>query len=96
MSGAPIVRYRKRPIVVDTVEWKGPEDIDAMWKFTGLRGFRVVVPARGDITGEVWDRLHSTWIGVKTGDLVIRGVEGEFYPHDKAAMLKSYDQVRDW
>lgn len=86
-----IVRYRKKPVVVETVEWTGPEGIDEMWKFTGIYNFRIVSPARGLITGEVWDRLHSTWIGTKTGDLIIKGLSGEFYPHDKDSMLKAYD-----
>jgi hypothetical protein len=88
-----VIRYRKKPVVVETQVWNGPEDIDEMWKFTGSKRFRVVVPARGDITGEVYDVLHSTWIGVKTGDLVIKGLAGEFYPHDAETMLKAYDNA---
>lgn len=33
-----------------------------------------------DVTGAVYDRLHQTWVGVITGQWIICGTEGEFYP----------------
>ena len=33
-----------------------------------------------DIRGEVFDKLHSTWVGVKVGQWIMKGTEGEFYP----------------
>lgn len=33
-----------------------------------------------DIVAEVWDSLHSTHVGVKVGQWIMRGTEGEFYP----------------
>lgn len=84
----PTKDYRKRPIRVSTLEWNG-ENLKEMQLFTAGH-FRRATGTPGPITGEVFDRLHSTWIGVKTGDLVIQGVMGEFYPHDKEAMNRSY------
>lgn len=33
-----------------------------------------------DVTAIVYDYLHETWVGVKTGQWVMLGSEGEFYP----------------
>ena len=33
-----------------------------------------------DIRAEVWDKLHSIWVGVKDGQWIMKGSEGEFYP----------------
>jgi hypothetical protein len=50
-------------------------------------GFRVVGPRDRiedpEITGEVWDKLRSTWAGVRTGQFVVCGVLGEFYVLDE-------------
>lgn len=33
-----------------------------------------------DITAAVYDFLHETWVGVKDGQWIMRGTEGELYP----------------
>ena len=86
-------RYRKRPIVVDTILWTG-HNIDEVITFTG-GDFLLVDPSDGgfapDITAQVYDELHDTWVGVKTGQRIIRGVHGEFYPIDVAVLAKTYE-----
>lgn len=88
----PIVKYRKKPVVVEAITWNGKNAVEIQAWTNGL--FRTVmlinVPKKGDITAEVWDRLHSTWMGVKTGDLIIKGLSGEFYPHDSETTEKAY------
>jgi hypothetical protein len=43
----------------------------------------------------VFDVLHESWVGVKTGQWVIRGVAGEFYPIDEAVLAETYEPVAD-
>lgn len=45
------------------------------------------------VTAEVFDRLHSTWVGVKTGHWVIRGVQGELCPIAEDVLAETYDPV---
>lgn len=75
------------PVEVDAVRFTG-DNWAEMHEFTGhvrpdgvtlVDAFREVIVARGGIVAEVWDRLHSTWIGVKAGHWVVRGTEGEYY-----------------
>lgn len=41
----------------------------------------------------VFDRLHGTWVNVATGDWVIRGVQGEFYPCKPDIFAATYEAV---
>ena len=40
----------------------------------------------------VFDRLHNTWVEFYPGDYILKGVEGEFYPHNGELFLKVYKQ----
>ena len=46
-----------------------------------------------DITGEIYDILHHSWIGVKTGQWIVRGVKGEHYPCDDETFHWKYEEV---
>ncbi|MGW5408993.1 hypothetical protein [Streptomyces spiralis] len=93
MTQPPIVRYRKRPVVVDTVQWTG-HNADQLRAFTGNR-FEALEPEdRADdpeMTAQVLDVLHSTWVGVKTGQHIVRGVKGEFYPIAEDVLAETYE-----
>ncbi|AKJ72317.1 hypothetical protein BH787_gp31 [Gordonia phage GMA4] len=39
------------------------------------------------------DRLHSTWINLRTGDWIIKGIEGEFYPCEASVFAATYEAV---
>lgn len=93
MSAA--VRFRKKPVEVDAVQWTS-------FNFTELRDFtggqfRIIHAFDDtddpDITAFVYDELHSTWVGLKTGQWVIRGVAGEFYPIAEDVLAETYEQV---
>ena len=91
-------RYRKRPVVVEAVLYTG-QNAEQVAAFTNAASFGVVDvadrSADPDITAEVWDKLHSTWIGVKDGQWIIRGVKGEFYPCDAAVFDETYEPAGD-
>lgn len=88
-----IVERTKRPVTVRTREWTG-DNLDEMREFCG-ECFRLPLgwPKDPRITAEVYDRLHSTWIGVYTGHHVVCGVRGEFYPIEQEAMDETYVAV---
>ena len=89
----PIVRRRKRPVEVDTIQWTG-SNLDDLIGFTG-GDFLLVDAIEGtfapDITAKVYDNLHDTWVGVKTGQHVVRGVSGEFYPIAEGVLAETYE-----
>ncbi|MBU8834161.1 hypothetical protein [Mycolicibacterium goodii] len=44
-------------------------------------------------TAVVFDELHDTWVNVRTGDWIIRGVKGEFYPCHPDTFAETYEPV---
>jgi hypothetical protein len=91
-----VVRYRKLPVEVDTIQWTGT-NLDELTAFTGGL-FVPVDPGEGltaEYTGKVFDALHSTWVLVKTGQHVVRGVLGEFYPIAEDVLAETYEPVTE-
>jgi hypothetical protein len=43
----------------------------------------------------VYDELHSTWVGMYTGQWIIKGVKGEFYPINEEVLAETYEPVGD-
>lgn len=89
-------RFRKRPIEVTAMQWTGSNERELrLW--CGPSMFGAVAPEdRTDdpeITAEVLDVLHSTWVGVKTGQWIVRGVKGELYPIAEDVLAETYDPV---
>lgn len=99
-TAPPSGRYRKKPITLPAIRYRGPGDLDYVVEFVGtVEHFRLATPGEAVVSPEntayVWDYLHSTWVGVKNGDWILRGVKGEFYPHDGALFAEVFDQVND-
>ncbi len=99
--------YRKKPVEVEAVQFAG-YNFSAVAIFTGFhiardaptceiqnfqRAGSYAVWDDPEIVAEVWDKLHSTWVGVKINQWIIRGIDGEFYPCDDDVFKRSYDRV---
>lgn len=91
-----VTERQKRPVRVRTLEWTGL-NLDEMQEFTGAGNFHAVPPEDrtedSEITAQVWDELHSTWVGVYTGHHVVQGVRNEFYPIDAAVLADTYEPL---
>jgi hypothetical protein len=89
--------YRKKPVTVSAIRWTG-SNFEEVQAFTqGLFRFASPEALQRDpgITAEVYDRLHSTWVGVKDSQWLIRGVRGEYYPIDDDVLRETYDPAPD-
>lgn len=91
---APAV-FRKKPVEVQALQWTG-DNTGALVDFTDGR-FIAINPddftGVEGITARVYDELHSTWVGLHTGQWVIRGVQGEFYPIAEDVPAETYERV---
>ena len=79
------MKYRKKPVVVEAVRWNGnnhKEVIDfaenKIW-FDGL--------------GNIWIATLEGDMVAKTGDYIIKGVQGEFYPCKPDIFAETYEEV---
>lgn len=43
------------------------------------------------IVAEVYDYIHSSWVGVRKGDFIIKGSKEEFYPCDPEVFHSKYE-----
>lgn len=94
-----VTRYRKRPVEVDTIQWTGSNEVEVQAFTGGARNFYALDDADREYsddpeaTATVFDKLHSTWILVYTGQHIVRGVVGEFYPIAEAVLAETYEPV---
>jgi hypothetical protein len=93
----PAAKFRKKPVVIEAIQFHG-SNVSDVREFTGTLFFAVVYPPDRDdpeVVAEVWDKLHSTWVGVKLDQWIIKGVQGEFYPCDEQVFEDTYEPVED-
>lgn len=90
-------RFRKVPTEVNAIQFTGHNVTDVTNFVGGVNQFYVIDPqdriADPDIVACVFDKLHSTFVGVKIGDWIIEGIKGEFYPCDHEVFEKTYEPV---
>lgn len=100
-------KYRKKPVVIEAVQyrdwerssaaiidWIGPRVEDDPYDRGGFipASDQWVNPPAG-VTALVWDTLHDTWVGVKEGHWIIKGIQGEFYPCDPEVFAETYAEA---
>lgn len=91
--------YQKKPVDIQAAEFI--ENDEASWAV--LEAFTNHLVRQETLTDEdgaeehreyyVFDRLHDTWVKFFDGDFIIKGTEGEFYPHNGELFKKNYKQV---
>ena len=94
-----VKKYTKIPLTIEAIQYTNNQDlsrISEIIEFTGHKfEIRSILDAMNSvITAEVYDELHDTWVGVKDGDYIIKGLSGEFYPHDEALFPQAY--IESW
>lgn len=89
--------YRKKPVVIEAMQWTG-ENLDDLIEFTDHHFLDIDEEDRADsgdpeATAQVFDVLHATWVLVYSGDYIIKGVQGEFYPCREDVFHDTYEAV---
>lgn len=95
--------YKSKPVDIEAVRFTG-KNFKEIQDFVGVRevepGWEICnfCPAGTyvawddkDIVAEVYDKLHSSWVGVKAGQYIIKGSKGEFYPCDPEVFENKYE-----
>lgn len=95
-----IKKFRKKPVEIQAVQWTG-DNAKELDEFCRDRDRHLnqrlfdpdsIIP---DKTAEVYDTLHSSWVPLATGDWIIRGVKGEFYPCEADVFAATYEEVQE-
>lgn len=94
-------RFTKKPVTIEAVQFTGSNH-DQMEGFTTPTNwfpgpdFNGQMAADGKrVTAQVYDEIHDTWVAVRDGDWIIKGLKGEFYPCDPQVFADSYDKKED-
>jgi hypothetical protein len=90
-----VKKYRKRPVVIEAIQWTG-NNLKDIIAFTGLH------PSAKRWTWEEYESVvakDGLLIFTKEGplkaclgDFIIKGVKGEFYPCDREIFLMTYEE----
>lgn len=94
------MKYRKKPVVIDAIQWMGGE-YSCLEDFCGLNWGRADakdVTWTGEDDGEfvvLWNTAEKQWLMCPKGHWIIRGIHGELYPCDPAIFDKTYEPVEE-
>ena len=92
------MKFRKKPKVIDAIQWVGG-DYKCLDRFCGLNWGRADahdVPWTALPDGEqvvLWNTMECQWLLCPKGHWIIRGLEGELYPCDPNIFEDSYEPV---
>lgn len=78
-----MAKFRKKPVVIEAMQWTG-ENVDDVLAFMAPGGW---VGGRGEIEVETIEGIMTA----KTGDWIIKGVKGEFYPCKPDIFAATYE-----
>lgn len=88
--------YSTKPFQIQAVQFTGDNEAEVQ-ELTGKENFYYLEPEDRtddpDLRGSVFDYLHSTWVGVKPGQWIIKGNKGEFYPCDPEIFEAKYERA---
>lgn len=88
-------RFKTRIVEIEATQFTG-DNFAEMHDWTG--GFFRPLDdwdATGEFTGQVYDKLHASWIAVAAGQWIVRGVKGEYYPCDNETFFWKYEEIND-
>ena len=78
-----VLRYRKKPVVIEAVQWTG-RNFDEVNEFTGGKCY---IGHLDRLYIESLEGDHQS----KWGDFIIKGVQGEFYSCDQEIFAETYE-----
>ena len=87
----PIRRFRKRPVVIEAVQWNGMN----IAQIYALAGAHTIGLGPDGYPGALEIPTLEGTMRVDRGDWVIRGVQGEIYPCKPDIFAETYEEVAD-
>jgi hypothetical protein len=98
------MKYRKKPLVIEAIQWDGKNERKAFDFLTGtenypiaLKGnnFRVDLCNGSCMTGDLYIKTLEGEAKATIGDYIIRGVNGEYYPCKPDIFEKTYEKAEE-
>lgn len=84
-------KFRKKPVVIEAVQFVNEEDYEKVCSFVGDRLFhKYMTPPQNLIIPTLEGNMEAS-----PGDWIIKGVNGEFYPCKPDIFEKTYEPVEE-
>lgn len=99
-----MAKYRTKPFEIEALQFT-EDNFQEIRSFAGFAdagggefpAFRLSEGFEGrEIVAEVFDYIHSTWVGVRFNDYIVKGMKGEFYPCDPQVFEAKYLRVYEF
>ncbi|WP_163530980.1 hypothetical protein [Halobacillus ihumii] len=85
------MKYRKKPVVIEAVQWKG-DNWNDICDFVGIpTNGQGKFGANGEMEIAIWTLEGEMTASI--GDYIIKGVQGEFYPCKPDIFESTYDSI---
>ena len=91
------MKYRKKPVVIEAVQWTGENLDEAMMFCAGDATYELMRQGNSELviaTLEDGAGLEAKHVASR-GDWIIKGVQGEFYPCKPDIFAATYDAVTE-
>lgn len=103
-------KYRKKPVVIDAIQWTGENNQKIFEFLSDLPKGKLMIDERGKTKqGNEFYFTHGTFHGTRClvietlegnmeaslNDYIIKGIKGEFYPCKPDIFEASYEKVED-
>jgi hypothetical protein len=85
------MKYRKKPVVIDTIQWTGNNKLEILDFIGGHGCYR-----SGGVPEGIFIFTLEGEHFANVGDWIIKGIKGEFYPCKPDIFEKTYEPVRDY
>lgn len=91
------MRYRKKPIEIDAIQWTGTNLDEIMDFCVGKAKYEAMSSGGGAIVVEALesDTNYKTRHAASIGDFIIKGVQGEFYPCKPNIFKLTYEEIEE-
>ena len=100
------MRYRKKPVIVEALQWNGKNVID-IYNFLEDKNVETQYEVNSEgknfyidfsrgqcVTGDLMIKTLEGTMKADIGDYIIKGVNGEFYPCKPDIFEKTYEEVK--
>ena len=91
------MKYRKKPVVIDALEWTGSNLEEVMAFCAGDATYELMAKGNSELvisTLEDGGNREAKHVASR-GDWIIKGVQGEFYPCKPDIFAATYERVEE-
>lgn len=88
-------RYRKKPVVVEAVQWRGDNDAEVFAFYDGDIPLQTEQGIAADAPKYIIVPTLEGYHQASPGDWIIKGVQGEFYPCKPDIFEATYEEAED-